>query len=207
MVRSTAGWVAVVVAFVAGCIGGRTEMESANAPGAVAAHDAGTSRFLDGRAGSTVDAAQRADGVVPIDARLSQDLRVPTDTRVVVDLPVPDARIAVDTRNAVDQRPPVDLRLPIDGRLSDVCAEGNVCRAACTVSCNGIGTRTCDCLGGRLSCGVCEVQPIVVSQSPCPTGANGRPCPAPGTVSAGGQGTGCICINRARTGSNVWLCL
>ncbi len=110
-----------------------------------------------------------------------------------------------------DAQPDVRRRRPDGGPPPQVCAAGAACTADCTATCSVIGTMTCTCADGLLSCGTCQLPPITVSPDPCPDNANGADCPTNGlacfVLGSGSIGGACVCLARGNSGSLRWTCL
>jgi hypothetical protein len=124
----------------------------------------------------------------------------------------PDALPEVLPPPPPDVQPDARRRRPDTGPPPQDCAPGAACTADCTATCSVIGTMTCTCTDGVLSCGSCELPPITVSPEPCPDNPNGTDCLTLGLVcfalsSSGSISGACVCIARGNSGALRWSCI
>ena len=132
----------------------------------------------------------------PIDLRpdLSPDLLLaPVDLRPDLLPPAPDLRPSTP-----DTSPPIQ-----------VCASGEACSSDCKTTCQVIGTSTCICTNGTLSCGTCQTPRLVFTPTPCPVNAAGTACDTTGVACplyANGTVAGlCACLDLGA--GTRWNCL
>jgi hypothetical protein len=109
-----------------------------------------------------------------------------------------------------DVRP--DVRPPRPDTLPPAeCANGAACVASCTTACQSIGTLTCTCTGGFLSCGQCQVPPITISPEPCPDNPRSTACAQAGLAcvvySNGSISGACLCMTRGNSDTTRWTCI
>ncbi len=109
-----------------------------------------------------------------------------------------------------DVRP--DVRPPRPDSLPPArCASEAACTANCTTTCQTIGTMTCTCTAGVLSCGQCQVPPITISPQPCPDNPRSAECAPAGLVcvvySNGAISGGCLCMTRGGSDASRWTCI
>jgi hypothetical protein len=111
-----------------------------------------------------------------------------------------------------DVQPDTRRRRPDTGPPPQECTAGAACTADCTATCSVIGTMSCTCVDGVLSCGSCQLPPITVSPEPCPDNPNGTDCPTSGLAcfAFGGSGSisgACVCMARGDSGTLRWSCI